>query len=165
MREQLHGLAYLLERKKCTVSEIEQAIRLYRYALGIKMVIVDYLQAVRADDDNEANNKVTETSQIVSRLKRAASDAGVALVLFSQYSRESYKGGQEPGLNACKYCGDIENESEVMVLMWRDPEGTLHAKIAKTKWSAAGNRRFIVPVDPRTGCHLPWEPDQMEVEE
>lgn len=164
MREELHGLAYLIELKKCTVSEIEQAIRLYRYALGVKMVIVDYLQAVRADDDSQANNKVTETSHIVSRLKRAASDAGVALVLFSQYSRESYKGGQEPGLNACKYCGDIENESEVMVLMWRDPEGTLHAKIAKTKWSAAGNRRFIVPVDSRTGCHLPWEPDQSEVE-
>jgi len=78
--------------------------------------------------------------------------------VFSHYSRESYKDNPEPGLNACKYCGDIENESEIMVMMWRTPNGDLMVKLPKAKWSATRDVIYAIDVDPTTGCHRGWSP-------
>lgn len=147
----------MVELKKPTISQIVSCIRVHHYDLitdgGLSMVIIDYLQAVSADEP--INNKVQEMSLITSELKRCFTECRVAGVCFSQYARDEYRSGKEPDINACKYCGDIENEAEIMVLMWRDPDGVLHAKIPKVKWAAANQLRFIVPVHQTTGCHLP----------
>ena len=130
-RSDARGRLWVNTLKKCSkkprVSEVMDLIRRYRYSKEIDLVIVDYLQAIR--EDEQVINKVHEVSSIVSKLKRACDEAGVALILLSQYARDSYRDGTEPGLNSCKYAGDIENESEIMCLFWRDAEDVLHVKI------------------------------------
>jgi hypothetical protein len=76
---------------------------------------------------------------------------------MTQYAREQYRDGQEPNINSPKYCGDIENEAELMILLWKDKAGVLHAKLAKVKWDQQTGRKYTIPVDDKTGCHGPWE--------
>jgi hypothetical protein len=95
----------------------------------------------------------------MAKLKKTAGDIGMALVIFSQYAREEYKDGAEPSINAFKYAGDIENESEVVVLLWRDQDDRLHCKVPKVKWAKAQALRYFIPTDPDTGNFYDWEED------
>jgi hypothetical protein len=147
-------------KRKAPLREVCQVIRRYRYQRAIDAVFVDYLQAITPDEPS--GNTVEDTSVKVSTLKKLAGELGIVLYLGSQYSREAFKNGEEPGLTACKYAGDIENESEVMILFWRDDDDVLHAKLPKIKWvrrAKGGGARFFVRTHPTTGCFLRWEHD------
>lgn len=154
MKAEFDGRIWVKEAKKPTIGQVCELIRQYRYTREIDLVIVDYLQAITSDEP--CFNKVQEMSMVTSQLKRCITESHVAGIVMSQYNRESYKDGTEPGLNSCKYCGDIENEAEVMVLLWRDVEKQLKLKIPKVKWSAADELRFDVRVDPVSGWHREW---------
>lgn len=152
------GRVYSYEAKKWTVSKICGLIRRHRYMVGIRMVIVDYLQAISADDETHGN-KNQWTAEVLTKLKRCCTECGVALVVMSQYARDEYRDGQEPTMQACKYAGDIENEAEIMCLMWRDEDDNLHAKLPKIKWVKSSGNRYIVTTDPDTGNFLEWNDD------
>lgn len=149
---------FIEEMKKPTIDEVIFKIRTYAYAQDVKVVLVDYLQAI-TDPECSNGNKVQEISGIISKLKRACTECEVALIVFSQLARDEYRDGTEPSLNSMKYCGDIENESELVVLMWRDANGLLHVKVPKVKWTRAMGARFIVEVDDVTGCFGEWRDD------
>lgn len=152
------GKVWVEHNMKPSADLICQRIRAYRHAKGVKMVIVDYVQAM-TDGENATNNKVQEISSVIAKLKRTAKECEVALVLISQYARDSYRDGTEPGINSFKYCGDIENESEVVVLTWKDEEGVLHLRIPKVKWARGDEFRYTIDIDPVTGCHGDWRDD------
>ena len=160
-----HERTWLEARCKAELGLVKTMMRRYRYRHGVKSVIVDYLQAIQPDDPEEAQalNRVQWTAAVVNELKKTARDIGVVLYLFSQYSRESYKDGQEPTINSCKYAGDIENEAETIVLLWADevPDGppVLRAKLPKVKWTQAPRSYYIVHRNKVTGCFESWQDD------
>jgi replicative DNA helicase len=156
MAAELRGLVRYVIRKKATVAEVCQIIRRHRFMVGIDSVVIDYLQAVQPN--KTTNNKTQDTAFIVSELKKCFEDCGVAGWVLSQYARDGYREGAEPGIQACKYAGDIENEAEIMCLLWRDDEGRLHAKLPKVKWSQAQGLRYIIDTD-ESGCLLDWQDD------
>ncbi len=149
---------YFLDAKKWTVSQVCSAMRRHRYLFDIQLCIVDYLQAIQPDEPT--NNQTNDTALIVAALKKTAHEIGVALVLFSQLARDEYRKGAEPDINSCKWAGEIENESEFMVMLWRDSDDVLHAKVVKCKWNKADGLRFIVHRSSTTGViELPFEDD------
>lgn len=156
MRDEFQGNVRWVAKKKAKASEVCDLIRRHRFMAGIDSVVVDYLQAIQPD--HPTNSKTADTSYVVSDLKRCFEDCQVAGWVLSQYSREEYKDGAEPSINACKYAGDIENESEVMLLLWRDAENDLHAKIPKVKWGQSKGLRYIIKTDD-VGCFQQWEDD------
>lgn len=159
LKEAQQKRVFVVEQKKPTIDQVCREIRKYARVHQIDMVLVDYLQAISAPGFE--TNKTREMAEVTSRLKKTFTEVQVAGIAFSQYSREQYKDGAEPTINACKYCGDIENEAEIMVMFWKDADDVLRAKIPKMKWAKAarGGLRFMVPVDPVTGCHGEWEED------
>ena len=158
MKENLGGRLFAVEMKKPKTSEVVRTIRTYRHAKKIDLVIIDYLQAID-DDDNHGGNNTLKLSAITSATKRACNEVKVAMVALSQYSRDGYKDGQEPKINNFKYCGDIENEAELVLLSWRDPDGLLHIKIPKVKWADVDHLGYLVKKEPVTGCHQGWTVD------
>lgn len=155
MKAAFQGRVKTISLPKATVSQIVSAIRSHRYLHGVDMVIVDYLQAVEPDETS--NNKTQDVAYTVSKLKKIANEVGVALVMLSQYARDEYRDGAEPTVNSCKYAGDIENESEVMLLLWRDEQHQLMGKLAKLKWASSVGHRYLIATDSTTGAVLDWE--------
>jgi KaiC/GvpD/RAD55 family RecA-like ATPase len=163
MKDELKGQITVVQKVKPTVSEVCSLIRYYKYTKHVQMVIVDYLQAVTEDDAK--GDFVRETSSVIRKLKKCFSECQVAGVVMTQYSRKEYHDGEEPSINAAKYAGDIENESEVLVFMWRDKKKVLHVKLPKVKWSAAKALRYTIKVNSVTGCHGEWEDDYEDDDE
>lgn len=161
-KEDVGDRFHLVVERKPTIDDVCRLIRTYKHVKKIRSVVVDYVQAVR--DPEFPGNRVQEMSSVIMKLKKTCSDVKVALVILSQYARDDYKEGQEPGLNSFKYCGDIENEAEGVICLWRDKAGVLHLKIPKVKWTRARQLRYVVPVCQTTGNFMVWEDDFTEPE-
>ena len=157
MRSELGDKITVVEHKKPTVDQVCNTIRYYRYARHVDMVIVDYLQAI--NDDESKGQKVMDTANVISKLKKCFTQCKVAGVVLTQYARNEYREGEEPSINAAKYAGDIENEAEILAFMWRDANDNLKVKLPKVKWSSAKQLKYIIPVNPVTGCHEEWQED------
>jgi len=151
--------ALVVAAPKPTISEVCAIIRRHKYVYDVDTVMVDYLQAVQPDEMGTSANLTQTTAANVAAMKRCAKECDVALVLATQYSRESYKDGEEPGLNAAKWAGDIENESEIIFWLWRTDDNVLHAKLAKLKWGSVNNLRYIIDTHMDTGCLMDWRED------
>jgi replicative DNA helicase len=157
MRQELGDRVTVVEHKKPTVSQVCNLVRYYKYARKVDLVIIDYLQAI--NDDNPSGQKTMDTANVIAKLKKCFTECKVAGVVLTQYARNEYREGEEPSINAAKYAGDIENEAEVLVFMWKDKDDTLHVKLPKVKWSRAKSLRYKIPVNPITGCHGAWQDD------
>jgi hypothetical protein len=148
------------KKRKGRVSDIIDMLRRYRYEKGIVAAMVDYLQAVQPDQEAKGSpNIVQETAKKVSQLKEAADSLGIPIYLTSQLARDEYKNGAEPELTSCKYAGDIENETEILILLWKGPDQLLRAKIAKAKWVETTTPRYIIRREKTTGVFMRWEAD------
>lgn len=148
---------YLEEYKRPEIDKLVELLSVARWTQEIDLVVVDYLQAIC--DPAFQGNKVQEMSSIIAKLKRACTDLKISLVALSQYARDEYKNGAEPTLNSFKYCGDIENEAEMALCLWRDEAGALHVKIPKIKWTKADELRYIIQTNRVHGWMEDWEAD------
>lgn len=126
------GSVILLDTNdRLTVGDVcRHARHVQRRHGNLRLVVVDYLQLLDADDERE--NEVRSLSRITRRLKRLAMDTGVAVLLLSQLSRKGREAERsrgevrrhvEPSLADFRGSGSIEQDANACVLLWA-PEGT-----------------------------------------
>ncbi len=127
------------------------AMRLRQQAGGLALVAVDYLQLAAATGNFTTRHHAVEA---VSRgMKSLAKELGCAVLLLSQLTRDSEKGG-EPELSHLKESGAIEEDSDVALLLHatgrQAPEGgdLLLCKVAKNRQGRRG--RFALAFDGQT---------------
>ena len=86
---------------------------------GLDAVFIDYLGIMRLPPAREKRDSFGAMS---SGLKQMAMEMGVGVVLLSQLNRETSKSGKPPSMHDLKESGDIENDSnEVILLYQREP--------------------------------------------
>jgi replicative DNA helicase len=99
------------------VKSAEDLIGQTRYLVrkkGVKLVVIDYLQLIPFD---AKHGKAAGIADISHKIKQMAIDLNVAVILLAQVNREGAKrGGLE--LYDLKDSGDIENDADVVLLMW-----------------------------------------------
>ncbi len=109
---------------------------------GARLIVVDYIQEI--DASKRQQDRRNEIRWILRRLKSYARRLGVALVLVSQLARPKEDGKtREPGKHSLKEAGDLENASEVVLVLWRESEddfADINVKVAKCKWGGVGQR-------------------------
>ncbi len=82
---------------------------------GIKMLIIDYLQLIPFGGTMSKNNAIADVSH---KIKQLALELNIPIVLLCQVGREGAK--REGGLMLydLKDSGDIENDADIVLLMW-----------------------------------------------
>lgn len=94
------------------------AIRDLVPALGIKLVIVDYIQRVRLERrTQDRRNEVTMAAEL---LADAIKTSGAGGIIMSQLIR--LPPGQRPTMNNLKETGDLENMCEHVLVGWKEGE-------------------------------------------
>jgi len=83
---------------------------------GVKLVIIDYLQLIPFN--NSKMGKAEGIADISHRIKQMAIDLNVSVVLLAQVNREGAKRDGGLSLYDLKDSGDIENDADVVLLMW-----------------------------------------------
>jgi len=83
---------------------------------GVKLVVIDYLQLIPWS--SKANSKAEGIADISHKVKQLALELDVSVILLSQVNREGAK--RETGLSLydLKDSGDIENDADIVLLLW-----------------------------------------------
>ena len=104
---------------------------------GCNSIVVDYAQVIQPDDGRM--DRAEFVSHAANKCKRECQMHGVALTLCSQLARPQ-RGSPfaEPHITDLKETGDLENISEIIMLLWSAGDSETApklGKIAKVKWS------------------------------
>lgn len=82
----------------------------------VKLLVIDYLQLIPWDNKNMSKNDAI--ADISHTIKQLALELNVAVLLLSQVNREGAKRDSGLAIYDLKDSGDIENDADVILLMW-----------------------------------------------
>ncbi|MEL6272702.1 MAG: DnaB-like helicase C-terminal domain-containing protein, partial [Chloroflexota bacterium] len=86
---------------------------------GLDLVVLDYMQLMHARGFQ--NNRVAEVGHIARSLKEVARDLRVPVVALAQLNRELEKRkDKRPKLSDLKESGAIEQDSDMVIFLYRD---------------------------------------------
>lgn len=102
-----------------SISAITASVRRAVRKHQVRLVIVDYLQKVKAADRSE--KRTYEVAEVSGKLKDVAVQTGVAMLCLAQLNRESEKDkGRQPRLTDLADSGQIERDADLVMLLDRD---------------------------------------------
>lgn len=120
---------------------------------GLGLVIVDYLQLMRADDLRA--NRVEQVGQMSRGLKILARELNVPVIAISQLSRApEQRHPPRPQLSDLRESGQIEQDADLVAFLYREdaygqrdpsyePTGLAEVIIAKHRNGPVGTRRLV----------------------
>jgi len=127
------ALSVMELRTKARRLEVEQR--------GLDLIVVDYLQLMQASTSNKDSNRVQEVSEISRGLKQLARELKVPVLALSQLSRGvEQRGTAEPRLSDLRESGSIEQDSDVVIFLYRDGEQNPEADVELIKAKIAKHR-------------------------
>ncbi len=109
----------------------------------LEVILVDYIQLMRTGGQEE--NRVQEIAAITRNLKSLARELNVLIIGLSQLSRAAGDSGLEPKLSTLRESGGIEQDADIVLMLWKDKEETppgaprlIHGSIAKNRNGPTG---------------------------
>ena len=118
-----------------------KARRLEAEQHGLDLVVVDYLQLMQSSTPNRDNNRVQEVSDISRGLKQLARELKVPVLALSQLSRSvEQRGSAEPRLSDLRESGSIEQDSDVVIFLYREGDQNTEAEVELVKAKVAKHR-------------------------
>ena len=102
---------------------------------NLGLVVVDYLQLMTSA--KHSDNRVQEVSAITRDLKILARDLNVPVIVLSQLSRASEK-SPEPNLSDLRESGSIEQDADIVLMLYRDNEKSKDEEQSPMQKSTSG---------------------------
>jgi len=116
-----------------TSSQIKSLTIRNRKAGRCDMVVIDYLQLVKALDKKAIREQ--QVAEISRTLKEIALNENIPVICLSQLSREA--ASEIPQLHHLRESGAIEQDSDIVIFPWKR-EGKFNLTIAKNRRGKVG---------------------------
>lgn len=118
-RDAYHMPLEIDDSPSLTALEICSRAAQYKRKNGLDLIIIDYLGFIKASDPKA--NKVYQIEEITGSLKALAKTQNVPVILLCQLSRGiEGKDDKRPGLADLRDSGCIEQDSDVVMFIYRD---------------------------------------------
>lgn len=112
-----HTPVYIDDTPALHINAIRARARRLKRKHNIGVIIVDYLQLLRAN----AENRVQEISQISQGLKAIARELDVPVIALSQLSRSvESRENKRPQLSDLRESGSIEQDADIVMFLFRE---------------------------------------------
>lgn len=143
------ALLFIDDTPALTPSEIRSRSRRLMRKHGLGLIIVDYLQLMRAAGQNES--RAVEISEISRSLKALAKELNVPVVALSQLNRSlEQRPDKRPKMADLRESGAIEQDADLIVFIYRDEvynedspdKGTAEILISKQRNGPIGSLRL-----------------------
>ena len=109
---------YMDDTAGISITELRSKCRRLKADSGLDFIMIDYLQLMTSEGRNE--NRQQEISTISRNLKALAKELDVPILALSQLSRDSEKSGRKPKLSDLRESGAIEQDADVVILLYRE---------------------------------------------
>lgn len=104
-----------------TIQQLHARARQMKRKHNIGLLIVDYLQLMRAPGYRNEQNRVLEVTEISQGLKQIARELDVPVLVASQLSRSlESRDNKRPLLNDLRDSGSIEQDADVVMFLYRE---------------------------------------------
>lgn len=107
------------------------------------LVIIDYLQLMTPTDKRAIREQ--QISEMTRTLKRTALDSKVPVICLSQLNREASE--TKPQLHHLRESGAIEQDADIVLMPWIDPESEYNLIVAKNRRGVRGIIRLSAAPD------------------
>jgi replicative DNA helicase len=106
------------DRTAPSISYVRKSVKKYVRETGASVVFVDYLTKVHSDNKNSTRER--DVAEVSSALKDLSRELDVAVVVFSQLSRNSLQRVDgRPNVADLRDSGQIEQDADTIILMHR----------------------------------------------
>jgi len=114
------GKMYMDDQAGLTPTDVRsRARRIYRDHGGISMIMIDYLQLMRAPQF--ADNRTLEIAEISRSLKALAKELNVPVIALSQLNRSlEQRADKRPVNSDLRESGSIEQDADLIMFIYRD---------------------------------------------
>ena len=141
---------YVDQSSLSTPADILTKCRRLKAKEGLDLVMIDYIQLMKASSTKSTDNRQNEVTAISRDLKVAAKELNVPIIVLSQLSRsvESRQGDHRPMLSDLRDSGAIEQDADIVLFLYNpekyndveqeDPPGTVELIIAKHRNGSTG---------------------------
>jgi len=110
---------YIDDTPALPISQIAARARRLKRTHGLDVLMVDYLQLVRAASAKDS--RVNEVSEITQGLKAIAKELDIPVVALSQLSRQvENREDKRPQLSDLRESGSIEQDADVVMFVFRE---------------------------------------------
>ncbi len=111
---------FIDETPAISIAALSNRARRIKRLHGLEMVVVDYIQLMRATINNK-DGRVQEISEITQGLKAIAKELSVPVLALSQLSRAVEQRDQKkPQLADLRESGSIEQDADVVMFVYRE---------------------------------------------
>jgi replicative DNA helicase len=111
------NLPIRVNARPCNLSQIKNQARAQSNRTGLDMLVVDYLQLVKAD---VGRNREQEVAQVSRELKALAMELDCIVILPAQLNRASVnRSDPKPTMADLRDSGQIEQDADAVILLYR----------------------------------------------
>ncbi|SLN48118.1 replicative DNA helicase [Oceanibacterium hippocampi] len=112
---------YIDDTPALSVAALRTRARRLKRNDNLGLIVVDYLQLMRAGSGNRIDSRVQEISEITMGLKAIAKEVNVPVLALSQLSRQvENREDKRPQLSDLRESGSIEQDSDVVMFVFRE---------------------------------------------
>jgi len=112
---------FIDETPAITIATLSNRARRIKRLFGVSLIVVDYIQLMRAPSSNRNDNRVQEVSEITQGLKALAKELKVPVLALSQLSRAvEQRDDKKPQLADLRESGSIEQDADVVMFVYRE---------------------------------------------
>lgn len=115
----MHDNLYIDDTPGIKVGEIAAKCRRLKQDVGLKLVIIDYLQLI-SGPNNSKESRQQEVSDISRSLKAMARELECPVIALSQLSRAVEQRKGKPMLSDLRESGDIEQDADIVAFLHRE---------------------------------------------
>ena len=129
MRKIIFAPLWIDDSPALSISSFKARARLMRTRYGVRAIVVDYLQLMHSPSKRSQEARWLEITEISASLKATAKELEIPIICCAQLNREAEsREFGKPKLSDLRESGSIEQDADIVCLLWRPSRHIQHPK-------------------------------------